>query len=41
MDEDLAKSSIRVSLGKDTTEDDINYFVDTLNAVLNRMFTLA
>ncbi len=41
MDEGLAKSSIRVSFGKTTTEDDIRYFVEKLNAVLNRMFTLA
>lgn len=41
MDEGLAKSSIRVSFGKNTTEDDIRYFVEKLNAVLNRMFALA
>ncbi len=38
LDDNLAKSSIRVSFGKDNTEEDVLYFVEKLNAVLNRMF---
>jgi cysteine desulfurase len=41
MEPNLANSSIRVSLGKQNTEEDITYFVDKLDAVLNRMFTIA
>ncbi|MFP8488948.1 cysteine desulfurase family protein [Gracilimonas sp. Q87] len=37
----LANSSIRVSLGKQNTEEDIFYFVEKLNAVLSRMFNIA
>jgi cysteine desulfurase len=36
----VAKSSIRVSFGKKNTEEDIIYFADKLNSVLNRMFAL-
>ncbi len=38
---DLAKSSIRISFGKQNTEDEVHYLVKTLNSVLNRMFTVA
>jgi cysteine desulfurase len=41
MEEGLAKSSIRISFGKQNTEDDVRYFVEKLDAVLNRMFSLA
>lgn len=41
MEPNLANSSIRVSLGKQNTEEDIAYFVDKLDTVLNRMFTIA
>lgn len=41
MEPNLANSSIRVSLGKQNTEEDITYFVDKLDAVLDRMFTIA
>ncbi|MDZ7805754.1 MAG: cysteine desulfurase family protein [Gracilimonas sp.] len=41
MDPNLAHSSIRVSLGKQNTEEDITYFVEKLDTVLNRMFTIA
>lgn len=40
LQEGVAKSSIRVSFGKKNTEEDITYFVNKLNAVLNRMFSL-
>lgn len=40
-DDNIAKSSIRVSFGKSNTEEDVLYFVDTLDKVLNRMFTTA
>lgn len=40
MEEKAAKSSIRVSFGKKNTEEDIVFFVDKLNTVLSRMFTL-
>lgn len=41
MEPNLANSSIRVSLGKQNTEEDITYLVDKLDAVLDRMFTIA
>lgn len=41
MEPNLANSSIRVSLGKQNTEEDITYFVDKLDKVLKRMFTIA
>jgi cysteine desulfurase len=41
MDEGLAKSSIRVSFGKQNTEEDVHYFVEKLDTVLKRMFSLA
>jgi cysteine desulfurase len=41
MEEGLAKSSIRISFGKQNTEEDVKYFVETLDTVLNRMFSLA
>ena len=40
IEEKAAKSSIRVSFGKKNTEEDIVFFVDKLNSVLSRMFTL-
>ncbi len=39
--DDIAKSSIRVSFGKHTTEEDIYYFVEKLEAITTRMFALA
>lgn len=41
LNDNLAKSSIRLSFGKKNTEEDVLYFVDKLNNVLNRMFTSA
>lgn len=41
MEEGLAKSSIRVSFGKQNTEKDVHYFVEKLDTVLKRMFTVA
>lgn len=41
MEEGLAKSSIRISFGKQNTEEDVKYFVEKLDTVLNRMFSLA
>ncbi len=41
MDPDLANSSIRISFGTGNTEADIHYFVEKLNAILNRMFATA
>ena len=41
LDNKIAKSSIRVSFGKSNTEEDVLYFVERLNEVLNRMFTTA
>ncbi|MEX2364772.1 MAG: cysteine desulfurase family protein, partial [Balneolaceae bacterium] len=41
VEENLAKSSIRVSFGKQNTADDVLFFVEKLDAVLNRMFALA
>jgi cysteine desulfurase len=41
LNDNLAKSSIRVSFGKGNTEEDVTYFVDKLNSVLNRMFETA
>lgn len=38
--EGVANSSIRVSFGKKNTKEDIIYFAEKLNAVLNRMFAL-
>lgn len=38
--EGVANSSIRVSFGKKNTEEDIIYFADKLNSVLDRMFAL-
>lgn len=40
IDEQSAKSSIRISFGKNNTEDDIIYFANKLDAVLQRMFAL-
>ncbi|MCG8372989.1 MAG: cysteine desulfurase, partial [Balneolales bacterium] len=40
INETSAKSSIRVSFGKKNTPEDVQYFVEKLNAVLNRMFAL-
>ncbi len=41
MEDGLAKSSIRVSFGKQNTEEDVRYFVEKLDSVLKRMFTVA
>ncbi|MEQ8523294.1 cysteine desulfurase family protein [Gracilimonas sp.] len=41
MEEGLAKSSIRVSFGKQNTEEDVLYFVEKLDSVLKRMFSVA
>lgn len=41
MEEGLAKSSIRISFGKQNTEEDVHYFVEKLDAVLKRMFSIA
>ncbi|HBQ60621.1 MAG TPA: cysteine desulfurase NifS, partial [Balneolaceae bacterium] len=41
MDPDLANSSIRLSFGKQNTEEDIHYFVEKLDKILNRLFTVA
>lgn len=41
LQENLAKSSIRVSFGKKNTEEDVHYFVEKLNRVLTRMFATA
>ncbi|MFY0684998.1 MAG: cysteine desulfurase [Balneola sp.] len=41
LNNDLAKSSIRVSFGRTNTKEDVLYFVDKLNKVLTRMFTSA
>lgn len=41
MEAGLANSSIRVSFGKQNTEEDVHYFVEKLDAVLKRMFSLA
>lgn len=41
MDPGLANSSIRISFGKQNTEEDVLYFVEKLNTVLKRMFTVA
>ncbi len=38
--EGVANSSIRVSFGKKNTEEDVRYFSEKLNGVLNRMFAL-
>lgn len=40
LNDETAKSSIRVSFGKKSTEEEINRFVEALNAVLSRMFNL-
>jgi cysteine desulfurase len=40
IEEGTAKSSIRVSFGKNNTEEDVLYFVEKLNDVLKRMFAL-
>lgn len=41
MDAGLANSSIRVSFGKQNTEEDVHYFVEKLDTVLKRMFAVA
>ncbi len=41
LENNLAKSSIRVSFGKNNTEEDVHYFVEKLNGVLTRMFATA
>lgn len=37
LSDELANSSIRVSLGKDNTAEEINYFIDKMGVVLERM----
>lgn len=39
--DDVAKSSIRVSFGKNTTEEELHYFVNKLDEITKRMFALA
>lgn len=39
MEAEIANSSIRISMGKNNTAEDIDYFLDKLEAVLNRMMT--
>ncbi|MDR9415257.1 MAG: cysteine desulfurase family protein [Gracilimonas sp.] len=41
MDADLANSSIRLSFGKHNTEEDIHYFADKLDKIINRLFAVA
>lgn len=41
MEDGLAKSSIRVSFGRPSTKNDVLFFVEKLESVLNRMFSLA
>ncbi|MTI88206.1 MAG: cysteine desulfurase [Balneolaceae bacterium] len=41
LEDELAKSSIRLSLGTQNSEEDILYFADKLNHVLQRMFAVA
>lgn len=41
MEPGLANSSIRLSFGKQNTEEDVHYFVEKLDVVLKRMFSLA
>ncbi|MFA5667862.1 MAG: cysteine desulfurase family protein [Balneolaceae bacterium] len=38
--DDVANSSIRVSFGKDTTEEEVLYFVNKLDQITKRMFAL-
>jgi len=41
MDPEIANSSIRISMGKSNTAEDIDYFLEKLETVLNRMMTTA
>lgn len=41
MNDLAAKSSIRISLGRQNTEEDIIYFVERLEMILKRMFSIA
>jgi cysteine desulfurase len=41
VDTEQAKSSIRISFGKQNTEEEVHYFVGKLDTVLNRMFAVA
>lgn len=41
LDNKIANSSIRISMGKDNTEDDIDYLLEKLEIVINRMATKA
>lgn len=41
MDDALANSSIRVSFGKDNTEADVNFFLEKLDGILERMMATA
>ncbi|HET6527256.1 MAG TPA: cysteine desulfurase family protein [Balneolaceae bacterium] len=41
LESETANSSIRVSLGKDNTSDDIDYFIKKLEPIVNRMMTTA
>ena len=40
LNDETAKSSIRLSFGKNSTPNEVSYLVETLNAVLTRMFKL-
>lgn len=37
LDEEIANASIRISLGKDNTEEDVDYFLESLEKVVDRM----
>lgn len=41
LEPEIANSSIRISMGKSNTEEDIDYFLEKLEKVLNRMMTSA
>ncbi|TYP94962.1 cysteine desulfurase [Fodinibius salinus] len=41
LDEKTANSSIRISLGKDNTAEEIDYFLDKIEVVVNRMMSTA
>ena len=41
MEPEIANSSIRVSMGKSNSKEDIDYFLENLHTVLNRMMTPA
>lgn len=41
LEDHIANSSIRISMGKENTEEDIDYFLDALEKVVERMRTTA